>query len=41
MAKNNEQFEEILDELHENKQACDSLKSEWNAFKDLVLAKLS
>ena len=40
MAKNNEKFEEILDELHENKQAFESLKNEFNSFKKEILDKL-
>ena len=40
MAKNNEKFEEILDELHENKQALESLKNEFNSFKKEILDKL-
>lgn len=40
MGKKSEQFEEILDELHENKKACESLKSELNTFKEEVLKVL-
>ena len=40
MAKNNEKFEEILDELHENKQALESLKNEFNSFKKEILDQL-
>ena len=37
MGKKSEQFEEILDELHENNKVCESLKSDLNTFKEEVL----